>query len=104
MAHTYDLPGAENRGKIPHKELKIKNKVALSRVSILGGSAKLGYPLSQTITLHNGNTMQVVVQAAEITKEDLGKELFDAPAPTRPHHHRCSSIKAEAGKQSAPPR
>ena len=49
------------------------------------GSAKLGYPLTQTISLHNGDgsTMQVVVQATEITKQDLDKELFDVPAGYR---------------------
>lgn len=49
------------------------------------GSAKLGYPLSQTINLHNddGSAMQVVVQATEITKQDLDKALFDVPAGYR---------------------
>ncbi len=49
------------------------------------GSAKLGYPLTQTISLHNGDgsTMQVVVQATEITKQDLDKELFEVPAGYR---------------------
>jgi hypothetical protein len=49
------------------------------------GSAKLGYPLSQTINLHNddGSAMQVVVQATEITKQDLNKALFDVPAGYR---------------------
>jgi hypothetical protein len=64
------------------------------------GSAKLGYPLSQTITLHNGdgNTMQVVVQAAEITKQDLGKELFDVPAG-----YREAKSLAELNSTVAPP-
>jgi hypothetical protein len=46
------------------------------------GSAKLGYPLNQTITLHNGDggTTQVGVQVTEITKQDLDKALFDVPA------------------------
>ena len=49
------------------------------------GSAKLGYPLTQTINLHNGDgsTMQVVVQATEITKQDLDKALFDVPGGYR---------------------
>ena len=70
------------------------------------GSAKLGYPLSQTITLHNGdgNTMQVVVQAAEITKEDLGKELFDVPAGYREAKSlaELSSVPAAQTLQPAP--
>ena len=46
------------------------------------GSARLGYPLNQTITLHNGDggTTQVGVQVTEITKQDLDKALFDVPA------------------------
>jgi hypothetical protein len=46
------------------------------------GSARLGYPLNQTITLHNGDggTTQVAVQITEITKQDLDKALFDVPA------------------------
>jgi hypothetical protein len=49
------------------------------------GSGKLGYPLAQTITLHNsdGSTMQVGVQVSEISKQALAKELFDVPAGYR---------------------
>jgi hypothetical protein len=49
------------------------------------GSGKPGYPLAQTITLHNsdGGTMQVGVQVSEISKQDLAKELFDVPAGYR---------------------
>ena len=45
------------------------------------GSARLGYPLNQTISLHNGDggTTQVGVQVTEITKQDLDKALFDVP-------------------------
>ena len=45
------------------------------------GSARLGYPLNQTITLHNGDggTTQVGVQVTEITKQDLDKALFEVP-------------------------
>jgi len=68
------------------------------------GSAKLGYPLSQTITLHNGdgNTMQVVVQAAEITKEDLGKELFDVPTGYR-EAKSLAELNSIAAPQTPPP-
>ena len=49
------------------------------------GSGKPGYPLAQTITLHNGDgsTMQVGVQVSEISKQALAKELFDVPAGYR---------------------
>src|SRR6202043_2195496 len=68
------------------------------------GSAKLGYPLCQTITLHNGdgNTMQVVVQAAEITKEDMGKELFDVPAGYR-EAKSLAELNSITAPQTAPP-
>lgn len=48
----------------------------------LSGSGKPGYPLTQAVTLHqdDGSTMQVLVDASEITKQDLPKELFDVPA------------------------
>lgn len=51
----------------------------------LSGSAKPGYPLTQAVTLHqeDGSTMQVLVDASEITKQDLPKELFDVPAGYR---------------------
>ena len=46
------------------------------------GSAKPGYPLSETVTLHNadGTTTQMGVQTSEISKAPLEKELFDIPA------------------------
>src|SRR6266496_777478 len=46
------------------------------------GSAKPGYPLTETLTLHNadGSTTQIGVQASEISKQNLEKELFDIPA------------------------
>jgi hypothetical protein len=49
------------------------------------GSGKAGYPLKQTITMHNadGTTMQVGVDASDITKQDLAKELFDVPVSYR---------------------
>jgi hypothetical protein len=71
------------------------------------GSAKLGYPLSQTINLDNGDgsTMQVVVQATEITKQDLGKELFDVPAGYREAKSlaELTTIPALQTAQPAPP-
>ncbi len=51
----------------------------------VSGSGRPGYPLNQTVTLHtdDGSTMQVAVDASEITKPDLAKELFDVPAGYR---------------------
>lgn len=51
----------------------------------VSGSGKPGYPLTQTVTLHSedGSTMQIGVDASEITKQDLAKELFDVPAGYR---------------------
>jgi hypothetical protein len=48
----------------------------------VSGSGKPGYPLSQLVTVHtdDGSTMQIGVQASDITKQDLAKELFDVPA------------------------
>jgi len=45
------------------------------------GSAKPGYPLFETLTLHNadGSTTQIGVQASEISKNSLEKELFEIP-------------------------
>jgi hypothetical protein len=56
----------------------------------VSGSGKPGYPLSQTVTVHtgDGNTMQIGVQASEITKQDLAKELFDVP----PGYHEVKSL------------
>ena len=47
----------------------------------VSGSGKPGYPLNQIVTVHtdDGSTMQIGVQASEITKQDLAKELFDVP-------------------------
>jgi hypothetical protein len=46
------------------------------------GSAKTGYPLTETLTLHNadGSTTQIGVQTSAISKQTLEKELFDIPA------------------------
>jgi hypothetical protein len=51
----------------------------------VSGSAKPGYPLTQAVTVHSedGSTMQIGVDASEITKQDLPKELFDVPAGYR---------------------
>src|SRR5438552_3274591 len=45
------------------------------------GSAKPGYPLTETVTLHNadGSTTAIGVQTSEISKQTLEKELFDVP-------------------------
>jgi hypothetical protein len=70
------------------------------------GSAKLGYPLNQTITLHNGDggTTQVGVQVTEITKQDLDKALFDMPAGYREAKSlaELSAIPAPQMAQPAP--
>jgi hypothetical protein len=46
------------------------------------GSAKPGYPLDETITLHNadGSTTQIGARASEIVKQPVDKELFEIPA------------------------
>ena len=51
----------------------------------VSGSAKPGYPLAQTVTLHSedGSTTQIGVDVSEISKPDLAKELFDVPAGYR---------------------
>jgi hypothetical protein len=45
------------------------------------GSAKPGYPLTETITLHNadGTTTQLGIQTSEISKQPLESALFDIP-------------------------
>lgn len=46
------------------------------------GSGKPGYPLFETLTLHNadGSTTSIGVQASEITKQTLDKDMFEIPA------------------------
>jgi hypothetical protein len=46
------------------------------------GSAKPGYPLAESLTLHNANgtTTQIGMQTSEISKQSLEKELFEIPA------------------------
>jgi hypothetical protein len=46
------------------------------------GSAKPGYPMDETLTLHNadGSTQQIGTRVSEITKQTLEKELFEVPA------------------------
>ena len=46
------------------------------------GTAKLGYPLSENITMHNADasTTNISVKVSEISKQPLESELFDAPA------------------------
>ncbi len=46
------------------------------------GSAKPGYPLTESVTIHNadGSTTSVGVQTSEINKQTLEKELFEIPA------------------------
>jgi hypothetical protein len=46
------------------------------------GSAKPGYPMTETVTVHNadGSTTSIGVQTSEISKQTLEKELFDVPA------------------------
>jgi hypothetical protein len=56
----------------------------------VSGSGKPGYPLTQIVTVHtdDGGTMQIGVQASEIIKQDLAKELFDVP----PGYHEVKSL------------
>jgi hypothetical protein len=46
------------------------------------GSAKPGYPLVETVVVHNtdGSSTSIGVQTSEISKQTLEKELFDVPA------------------------
>ena len=68
------------------------------------GSGKPGYPLAQTITLHNGDgsTMQVGVQVSEISKQALAKELFDVPAGYR-EVKSLAELTAPPAIQTPPP-
>jgi len=54
-------------------------------VQHFSGSGKLGYPLSQTITMAgpDGNPTSVTVATSEITKQTLEPELFDVPKEYR---------------------
>jgi ribosomal 50S subunit-recycling heat shock protein len=49
------------------------------------GTAKAGYPLAETITLHNADasTTQIEVATSSMPKQVLPKEQFDAPAGYR---------------------
>jgi hypothetical protein len=49
------------------------------------GGAKSGYPIAETITLHNpdGGTTEVGIRATEISKQTLDKDLFEVPAGYR---------------------
>ena len=49
------------------------------------GAAKAGYPLVESITLHNpdGSTTELKFETTELTKETLDASLFDVPAGYR---------------------
>jgi len=49
------------------------------------GSGKPGYPLTESLTLHNadGTTTQIGVLISDLSKQTLDKELFDIPAGYR---------------------
>ena len=49
------------------------------------GSGKPGYPLTESLTVHNpdGTTTQIGVLISELSKQSLGKELFEVPAGYR---------------------
>jgi hypothetical protein len=48
------------------------------------GTGKPGYPLLETITLHNGEDVtKIHVSTTEFSKQTLGPELFDVPAGYR---------------------
>jgi hypothetical protein len=49
------------------------------------GSGKPGYPLAETVSLHNpdGSTTQIVEQASDISKQAEDKQLFEIPSGFR---------------------
>lgn len=68
------------------------------------GNGKSGYPLVESITLHNpdGSTTELKFETTEITKETLDASLFDVP----PGYRQVSSVAelqgpAPAGQQGA---
>jgi hypothetical protein len=63
------------------------------------GNGKLGYPLRESVTLHNddGTTTSVRIQLSNISKEALGPERFEVPAG----YHEVQSV---AELNGAPPR
>jgi hypothetical protein len=66
------------------------------------GSGKPGYPLRESITMHNADTTAttVTVQVSELTKQqDLPAELFDIPSQYRQVN---SAAELNAGPQAAP--
>jgi len=71
------------------------------------GSAKLGYPLAETLTFHNpdGRSAQIGVQTSEITRPQLEKELFDIPAGYREVKSvaELEGVPSQLTAQSQPP-
>ena len=66
------------------------------------GSGKPGYPLRESITMHNADTTAttVTMQVADLTKQqDLPAELFDIPAQYRQVN---SAAELNGGPQGAP--
>jgi hypothetical protein len=61
------------------------------------GSGKPGYPLTETVSLHNpdGSTIQIVAQASDVSKQAEDKQLFEIPSGFR-------EVKSVAELNSAP--
>lgn len=59
-------------------------------VVVRKGTGKPGYPLVQTITMHNedSSTTKINISTSDIEKKPLGAELFDVPAA----YHEVKSI------------
>src|SRR5581483_9615022 len=59
-------------------------------VLVRKGTGKAGYPLVQTITMHNDDatTTKINISTSDIEKKSLGAELFDVPAT----YHEVKSI------------
>ncbi len=91
-----DLAGACQQSLQPiHRKEGCSDRVIRRRT----GSAKPGYPLTETVTLQSpdGSTSQIGMQTAEITKPVLEKELFDIPAG----YHEVKSSDELAGTPNA---
>jgi hypothetical protein len=67
------------------------------------GTGKPGYPLSQTITLHNpdSSTMKIAIAAAVLPKQTLGADQFDVPANYRQVNSATELVAAGQAVQPA---
>jgi hypothetical protein len=64
------------------------------------GSAKPGYPLVETMRLHNadGTTTEITVQASEVSRQTLDRDLFEIP----PGYREVKSLAELNGAAPAP--